>query len=239
LKVLGRGKTLEFEDTPGGFLILDGQHRVYGFAKVTKPLRVPVVIYNGLSRTEESRLFIDINTKQRPVPAQLLLDIKRLADIEDESEGLLRDIFDQFHEATFSSMSGLTAPFDSAKNKISRVTFNSAVKPLLEFFGDRSASEIFDILNSYLRAASSCLTSKSSTNLLAKPVVFRAVMGLFPVITQRVQDKFSSKYTSSNFFTILEPIFSNLPAKKLLEPGTSWVALRDYFEARLKKKMSI
>jgi DGQHR domain-containing protein len=239
LKVLGRGKTLEFEDTPGGFLILDGQHRVYGFAKVTKPLRVPVVIYNGLSRTEESRLFIDINTKQRPVPAQLLLDIKGLADIEDESEGLLRDIFDQFHEATFSSMSGLTAPFDSAKNKISRVTFNSAVKPLLEFFGDRSAGEIFDILNSYMSAVSSCLTNKSSNNLLSKPVIFRAVVGLFPVIAQRVQDKFSSKYTSSNFFAILEPIFSNIPTKKLLEPGTSWVALRDYFEGRLKKKMSI
>ena len=173
------------------------------------------------------------------MPAQLLLDIKRLADIEDEFEGILRDIFDQFHEATVSSMSGLTAPFDNAKNKISRVTFNSSVKPLLEFFGDRSASEIFDILNSYLSAVSSCLTDKSPVNLLAKPVIFRAIMGLFPVITQRVQDKFSSKYTVSHFFSILEPIFSNIPTKRLLEPGTSWVALRDYFETRLKKKMSI
>lgn len=98
LKIIGRGKTLEFSDAPGAFLILDGQHRVFGFSKAKTPLRVPVVIYNGLSRTEESRLFIDINTKQRPVPAQLLLDIKQLADIEDTAEATLREIFDEFNE---------------------------------------------------------------------------------------------------------------------------------------------
>ena len=191
LKVLGRGKTLEFQDAPGAFLILDRQHRVYGFSKARKPLRVPVVIYNGLTRPEESRLFIDINTKQRPVPAQLLLDIKRLADIEDESESILRDIFDQFHESRMSSMAGLTAPYDSAKNKITRVTFNSSVKPLLEFFGERSSPEIYEILNSYLTAVSDALFSKTTDQLLAKPVVFRALIGLFPIIAQRVQDKYS------------------------------------------------
>jgi len=70
LRVIGRGKTLEFNDTPAAFLILDGQHRVYGFSKTRKSLRVPVVVYNGLTRQQESRLFIDINTKQRPVPSQ-------------------------------------------------------------------------------------------------------------------------------------------------------------------------
>jgi len=85
LKVVGRGKTLEFNKVPGAFLILDGQHRAYGFSKASTSLRVPVVIYNGLSRQEETLLFIDINTKQKPVPPALLLDIKRLADIESES----------------------------------------------------------------------------------------------------------------------------------------------------------
>src|SRR5207248_1145328 len=82
LKVIGRGKTIEFKDTPKAFLILDGQHRVYGFALAKTTLRVPVVVYNDLSRKDESRLFIDINTKQRPVPNELLLDIKKLAEYE-------------------------------------------------------------------------------------------------------------------------------------------------------------
>ena len=34
---------------PEAFLILDGQHRVYGFSLAKTSLRVPVVIYNNLT----------------------------------------------------------------------------------------------------------------------------------------------------------------------------------------------
>jgi DGQHR domain-containing protein len=236
LKIIGRGKTLEFSDAPGAFLILDGQHRVFGFSKARTPLRVPVVIYNGLSRTEESRLFIDINTKQRPVPSQLLLDIKQLADIEDSAEETLREIFDEFNENLNSAMSGLMAPFESAKNKITRVTFNSATKPLLELFAGRDTKEIYIILNNYLKSATELIGEKTSDPLIGRPVVFRAFIGLFPTIAQRVHDKFDSDYSSSNFSHFLTPIFSNLPLSKLESPGTSWVVLRDYLEKRLRNK---
>jgi DGQHR domain-containing protein len=239
LRIIGRGKTLEFADRPGAFLILDGQHRVYGFSKAQTQLRVPVVVYNGLSRRDETRLFIDINTKQRPVPAQLLLDIKRLAEIEDSSESTLREIFDQFHQNLDSCLSGITAPSESQKNKITRVTFNSSVKPLLELFAGRDVSEIYTILNNYLTAIASAMSKKSSEQLLGKPVVFRAFMGLFPSIAQRVQDKYSGDYSSGNFSEVLTPIFSNMSAKKLESPGTSWVALRDYFEKRLRNKLTL
>ena len=90
------GKTVEFTFNPKSFLVLDGQHRVYGFSLAETALRVPVVIYSGLTPTEEARLFIDINTKQRQVPNELLLDIKQLAEREDGRESLLREIFDRF-----------------------------------------------------------------------------------------------------------------------------------------------
>jgi len=192
-----------------------------------------------LSRTEESRLFIDINTKQRPVPAQLLLDIKKLAEIEDESEATLRDIFDLFHEDKKSSLKGLTAPFESAKNKLSRPTFNSSVKPLLDLFPGREPQEIYDIINNYLNATSSCIAEKTSEILLAKPVVFRAFIGLFPFVAQRVQDKFTGRYSPANFVDVISPLFSNMPMNKLRSPGTSWVALRDYLEKRLRSKMAL
>jgi hypothetical protein len=64
--------------------------------KAKANLRVPVVIYNKLSKTMECRLFIDINTKQRPVPNELLLDIKKLAEVETNEESLQRDVFDKF-----------------------------------------------------------------------------------------------------------------------------------------------
>jgi len=239
LKTVGRSKTLEFADTAGAFLILDGQHRVFGFSKAKTPLRVPVVIYNGLSRRDETRLFIDINTKQRPVPAQLLLDIKQLAEIEDESEMILRDLFDTFDASIGSILNDLMTPHETAKNKLTRVTFNAAVKPLLEIFTGRQVSEIYEILNAYLGAVAEGIDTKADGPALARPVVFRAVLGLFPAVAQRVQDKFDSDYSMENFHEVIEPIFTRMPRSKIDKPGTSWVALRDYFEKRLRSKLSL
>lgn len=41
-KILGRGKTLEFDDNPKAFLVLDGQHRVYGFTDLANLLGVTI-----------------------------------------------------------------------------------------------------------------------------------------------------------------------------------------------------
>ena len=239
LKVVGRGKTLEFTLTPGAFLILDGQHRVYGFSKAKTALRVPVVIYNGLSRTAETRLFIDINTKQRPVPSQLLLDIKKLADIENESEQILRDIFDFFLNQPNSALAGLMSPSEAARNKITRVTFNHAVRPLLSVFSGRESDEVYHILNSYLSAVGIEVSKKSNLPLLAKPVVFRAFLAMFKPVAQRVIDRNQGEYTPANFQEVISPIFQNIPMKKLEVPGTSWTSLRDYLEKRFISKLVI
>ena len=239
LKIVGRGKTLEFSNTPGAFLILDGQHRVYGFSMAKTQLRVPVVIYNGLSRKDETRLFIDINTKQRPVPSQLLLDIKHLADIETESEEALRTIFDNFADNSRSALRGHLSPSEASKTKLTRVTFNQAVKPNLALFSGRETSEIYEILNSYFIALRAEIEKKSDEFLLNKPVVFRAFMGIFKHVAQRMVDKFGSDYNSMNFQEVVSPIFQNMQIKKLERPGTSWSKLEDYLSKRLASKLTL
>src|SRR5258708_39491991 len=102
LRTGGRGKKIEFKRTPKAFLILDGQHRVYGFTMAKTPLRVPVVIFNSLTPDQEARLFIDINTKQRPVPNELLLDIKKIAGYESELEQKIGHVYDLFNTRTAS-----------------------------------------------------------------------------------------------------------------------------------------
>jgi hypothetical protein len=52
LEYNSRTQVLSFIKTPRAFLILDGQHRVFGFKKAKTRLRVPVVIYNGLRKAE-------------------------------------------------------------------------------------------------------------------------------------------------------------------------------------------
>lgn len=136
LKYNSRSKQVSFERIDKGFLVLDGQHRLWGyqicFQRFGKDHRVPVVIYDGLSRAEETRLFIDINTKQVGVPAALLLDIKQLAQIESERDSILRDIFDAIKKSRKLSLSAQLSPAKSVTGKISRVTFNRAIGQALD-----------------------------------------------------------------------------------------------------------
>ncbi|MFO1249145.1 MAG: DGQHR domain-containing protein [Alphaproteobacteria bacterium] len=236
LQIVGRGKTVEFSDVKGAFFMLDGQHRVYGFSKARTRLRVPVVIYNNLTRKDETKLFIDINTKQRPVPNALLLDIKSLAEIETDSEATLREIFDDFDKKPTSALKSLTSRHETSSGKINRVTFNSAVKPLLAQFPSRSPDGIYEILNNYLSAVATHLADRASEPLLGKPVIFRAFVGLFHPVATRVKDKFDGQYSAGNFESVLAPIFHHFPNAKLKRPGQSWVALRDYLEKRMSTK---
>jgi DGQHR domain-containing protein len=239
LSVVGRSKTLEFNNVPGAFLILDGQHRVYGFQSVKTRIRVPVIIYNGLSRTEETRLFIDINTKQRPVPSSLLLDIKQLADSETNEEIKLRSLFDLFHNTPNSALKGMTSPAESGINRITRVTFNQSIKPFLGLFTDREVDEIYPIINSYLIGISDEISEKNIDTSLSKPVIFRAFLSFFPSVAQKVNDRYNGNYSVSSFSDVIRPVFENIPKSKFSNVGPSWSNLAKYLEDRLKKKQTL
>ncbi len=172
-----------------------------------------MVVYNGLSRKDETRLFIDINTKQKPVPSQLLLDIKNLADLETDVEQTLRDIFDLFSTKRKCVLKGKMSPAEVAKNKINRVTFNQAVKPLLGLFSDREPEEVFDVLNAYLIAMNEEAMKKTDEFVLTKPFVFRAFLGFFKPVAQRIVDKFGQQYTLdlSRFSAAPSARLSHLP----------------------------
>ena len=217
-------KTIKFEKIRRAFLIIDGQHRVYGFSLAKTSLRVPVVIYEGLSRIAESRLFIDINTKQRSVPNELLLDIKNLADYESDSEALLREVFDLFNRNVDSPLQGLLSPSERIKGKISRVTFNAALKPLIGAFAGKEPEEIYAALRGFVAAFISGADKRGAAGTIVKPTVFRAVMQLFPQVAQRVKDK-NATYSVNSFGEALAPMFSKIKAKSLAQPPLSPSAL--------------
>src|ERR1039457_4623723 len=55
-------KLLRFRRGPKSFLVIDGQHRLFGYGLTKKHHRVPVAIYEGLDRKHEAAIFIDVNT---------------------------------------------------------------------------------------------------------------------------------------------------------------------------------
>ena len=216
----GRKKTIRFEKIRRAFLIIDGQHRVYGFSLAKASLRVPVVIYEGLGRVAESRLFIDINTKQRSVPNELLLDIKSLAEYESDSEALMREVFDLFNTDGASPLQGLLSPSDRIKGKISRVTFNAALKPLIASFTGKEPEEIYTALRGFVAAFISGAERLGAHGTIVRPIVFRAAMQLFPQVAQRVKDK-GVAYSTNSFAEALAPMFSRLKVKSMTQPPLS------------------
>lgn len=221
LQVIGRGKTIEFTFDPHSFLIIDGQHRVFGFSKAKTKLRVPVVVYNGLSKQQESRLFMDVNTKQRPVPNELLLDIKKLADAESDEEAMLRELFDAFSDDTDSPLVGLTSPASKVAGKLTRVTFNAAVRPVLSTFATTTTSIIYPALKGYLKAFYRGLVTIDAREALVSPTVFRAIFEIFPDVAQRVVDRSGTEFDEADFGNVLRTLFDRVKPSRFKAPPRS------------------
>lgn len=239
LDVVGRGKTVEFTFAPKAFLVLDGQHRVYGFSLAETAYRVPVVIYSGLTHVEEARLFIDINTKQRQVPNELLLDIKQLAQRENDRDVLLRETFDLFANESSSTLVGLMSPSTRQSNKISRVTFNLAIKSALSVFSSPTSESVYQITNSYLAAFSEVLSKLGLAERLTTPTVFRAIMDTFPEVARISAAQHGKTFNKAKFAAVISPVADQMTPVKFEKAATSVKGLSELFAALIKKDFSI
>ena len=239
LKLIGGGKTVEFTISPKSFLVLDGQHRVYGFSLAETALRVPVVIYSGLTAMEEARLFIDINTKQRQVPNELLLDIKQLAEREDDREIMLREIFDLFSELPNSSLLGLMSSASRQKKKISRVTFNLAFKSTLSVFNTPNVKQVYQVTNAYLSAFIDVLDEIGVKESLPSPTIFRAIMETFPEVARIYAAQHGKTFTKARFAALLLPISEQTTIAKFDKNSKTAKDLSIMFAKSIKKDFSI
>lgn len=183
LRYTARAGSISFRPREGAFLVLDGQHRLWGYQKCRLRHRVPVAIYSGLSRAEEAKLFIDINTTQRGVPAALLLDIKQLAEIESTKEQLLRDIFDKLNVDSKSPLTGKLSATQSLAGRISRVTFNRALGNALSsgVLLEAQPEARYRLILNYLNAFDAEMPKKA---LLLRSAYFEAVFELLDEVVR-------------------------------------------------------
>lgn len=183
-----RSKVVAYAREQSAFLVLDGQHRLWGYHLCSKKFgvshRVPVSIYMGLTRTEEARLFIDINTKQVGVPAALLLDIKQIAEIESSGEQILRGLFDKLNKDPKSPIAGQLSPARSASGKISRVTFNKSLLPVIRSSSWQATSPDarYQLLLNFVVAVVKILGEDGG--LVLRAAFFEAVFDAFDEIIQ-------------------------------------------------------
>jgi DGQHR domain-containing protein len=240
LQYSSRNRSITFDRTPTSFLILDGQHRVFGFSKVkiATKVRVPVVIYEGLTLAEECRLFVDINTKQRPVPNALLLDIKRLAERETDEEGLFRDVFDRFANDASSPLFGRMSSAESKIGSLSRVTFNSSLRAIIGFFEDKTVDGVYLPLSAYLTAWKAILGRKDGGEQLLNATVFKAVFLLFADVADRVLVR-GVEFTVENFESAMVALEPAKVLKLLTAHGGKSRELHETLKAQLTKNFKV
>lgn len=239
LEVKPGGRALKFLKHPKAFLVLDGQHRIWGYKLAKSHMRVPVIIYHGLTRTQETRLFIDINTKQRPVPSELLLDIKHLADLEKDNEALLRELFDEFNSNPESILNGLLSPHEKSKGKLTRTSFNTSFSTVNDILIGKDIQELYTIFNAYITAMYKGLKHIKSDNYLINPTVFKAIISFFPDAASRVKDRFDGEYKVDNFVDVIEPIFKKITKAQITSRSKSYKNILELFANSLSKSFSL
>lgn len=216
-----KNKSIRYRRVQNAFLVLDGQHRLYGYSFTTKHHRVPVAIYEGLTRTEEAKLFIDINTNQRGVPAALLLDIKQVAEQETALEAQLRRLFDRLADDPQSPLHGLLSPAKSATGKISRVTFYKSVAGILKnvVMSKLEENKQYLLLRNYLRAVEQTL---QNPKLLRRSAYFEAFCEFFEDVIRLSRERHRD-YKETSMREVLEPI-GNVDLESLPTSGTTRVS---------------
>ena len=225
--------TISFRKDPQAFLIIDGQHRVFGFKLAKKTLSTPVVIYNKLTRAQECRLFMDINTKQKPVPNELLLDIRRLSEVETQTEALLHSVFDLFNSREDSALAGRLSPAEKKKGMLSRVTFNAALRSIKKAFDGAPPEEVYSVFNAYLTGCRHGLGLHGQEDNIVHPALFKALTLLFVNVAERVADRYDARYTVANFDDVLIPFFRRLKKSDLPRAGLGPTGLYEYYNKAL------
>ncbi|MBO7550077.1 MAG: DGQHR domain-containing protein [Fibrobacter sp.] len=200
---------LTFSISKNSFLVLDGQHRLFGYFLAKEDYAVPVVIFNNLNITAEVNLFIDINTNQKGVPATLLLDIKNIAGKETSLEEKQRTLFDYLDKN--SVLAGRFSANKSRVGYISRLTFNEATKNILEsgYFKEKDVNLVCKAVKNYLEAADQVLNSCHNEKVkLTNGSLFKAVFAIFNECIDKAFDKYQN-IKVKNLKDVLTPI-SNL-----------------------------
>ena len=173
---------LKVRDKPGSFLVIDGQHRLYGASRSTKDFELPVCILSELSLEDEVQYFIDINGYQRGVPKTLRHELSKFTAEPGSMDERLNLIFSRFEESLESPLYGKMARTKSVSKKISHVAFRSAIKPVLEsaFIEQFNFEQTQKVLLNYLVAFDDVLQENFDLEpRLNNAAFFQAVMGVF------------------------------------------------------------
>jgi DNA sulfur modification protein DndB len=135
---------LEINPVARSAQIIDGQHRVAGLKEAIreKPeigtMLIPVAIYSDLDTQQSAKIFLSINTEQRPVPKSLVFDLYGIAgdELMDPAALRARDIVSALNDSGEPYEGLIKFPNQGyRRGGIALSTAVDTIKPLVEAKG--------------------------------------------------------------------------------------------------------
>lgn len=203
-----KNKTLSYHLAPNAFIVIDGQHRLYGCHQSEQDIPLAVCIFENLSLEEEVQYFLDINSTQRSVPKTLQLELTKFVAKPESKDELRLRLFNELNEQPTSPLSGRMSSAKSVSGKLSHVGFKDAINPLLDttLFQKMNFEDKTKMLINFLSAVEDVLIeSEGNSKRLTIAVFFKALFGAFDEIRNLVITKFGN-YQKESFLDIVAPI---------------------------------
>jgi DNA sulfur modification protein DndB len=203
-------KAISFVLNPKSFLVIDGQHRLFGASESKTDITFPVSIMTGLSLEEEVQYFNDINGEQKGVPRTLQLEIEKFLVSDESKEKIRINLFHALNERPESPLCNRMSATKSVQGKLTHVPFKSAIDPLLD---QKPLHELdFDgkvkLLINFLKAVEGLLiTSLKSSDKLSNAAFFQAIFGAFKMFALLTNERHHN-YDEKSFRDVLTPLES-------------------------------
>lgn len=136
--------SVDIPDKPKIAQIIDGQHRVAGIKAAIEEnpsladFQIPVAIYENLDTANSARIFISINTEQRPAPKSLVFDLYGVtaSDLMDPAAIRASDIVAYLGSEGQPYFKWIKLPNqDRQRGGVALSTAVNAIKPLVDAKG--------------------------------------------------------------------------------------------------------
>jgi DNA sulfur modification protein DndB len=203
-----KSKLLTYYFVPNAFIVIDGQHRLYGMHQSEQNIPLAVCLFEHLDLQEEAQYFYDINSTQKPVPRTLQEELTKFLAKPESTDEIRQRLFHELNEQPTSPLSGRMSPTKNIPGKLTHVSFKDAINPLLEnaLFKKMDFDDKFKMLINFLSAVEDVLIeSEGNSKRLTMAVFFQALFRVFDDICDLVLMKFGN-YQKESFLDIVSPI---------------------------------
>ncbi|MHB8090534.1 MAG: DGQHR domain-containing protein [Syntrophales bacterium] len=207
-KFKNRDNTISFTDSANSFLVIDGQHRLYGANMADIDVLLPLCIFNGLDTEQEVQYFLDVNGYQKGVPKTLRIELQKFVAEPSSKDAIRKGLFDALDQELESPLCGKMARTKSVPGKLSHVPFKNALDPILELapLNNFSQEQRVKLIINYLKAVENVLLKMyGKPEKLSNTAFFQAIMGSFIDACNLAMTQYGN-YKSESFENVLEPI---------------------------------